>query len=382
MLRYLATRYIPYLVNPDTGRWILKGWWLPVRERGEGRSKGRPDTGLFSDRGSRRSSKKWKVSDFERVGFGFNSKGHFDILFFHYPEQMPEIRACLTEIESCFQLLLPRYDIPLDTRTHSTTNLNSKQSAPPLNAHDSRQSCTLQSHSRDASCPQSHASCHGSGKCEGRTCSITSSGSFHSIGYSEGDLDEDEEEMEEAVPSHTDLRQMQEEHEMNPSEKGEETNRGNKRDPKVDQGGHGQEKIDSSGSEGDSDSDVEWGDLLVAGGGPSKGMAGLAAHGIVSRDFALTIDLPRTVEVKEGEDNESILATLRERQAILDSKFFPMINKWIEVRNSFCQIRELPLHSTSPCHSLLPLSVVLSSLSLSLSLPFPLPSFDSDCKKN
>ena len=60
----------------------------------------------------------------------------------------------------------------------------------------------------------------------------------------------------------------------------------------------------------------------------------LQEHGLMSRGFSIpiTIELSKRPEVKETEDNTSIIATLQECKQLLAEKYLPTINKWMEVR--------------------------------------------------
>ena len=86
------------------------------------------------------------------------------------------------------------------------------------------------------------------------------------------------------------------------------------------------DKGNESSSVDDSDSEIEWEDV---GGGGSGDLLG--AHGMLGHGWSLTLDIPKRVEVQEGEDNDSIVLALRERYKIVTSKYIPSLNKWIEV---------------------------------------------------
>ena len=98
------------------------------------------------------------------------------------------------------------------------------------------------------------------------------------------------------------------------------------------------EEADSSDS--DSSSDVEWEEVPISELVSSEShdqaavLTNLQEHGLMSRGFSIpiTIELSKQPEVKETEDNTSIIATLQECKQLLVEKYLPTINKWMEVR--------------------------------------------------
>ena len=88
-------------------------------------------------------------------------------------------------------------------------------------------------------------------------------------------------------------------------------------------GGCSREPDDTS-TDGESESDdVEWEEVTMATG---------AINGLVGRNLTLTtISVPDRVIVNK-DDNETLVATLRERYKLAVKTYLPRINKWIEVR--------------------------------------------------
>jgi hypothetical protein len=87
--------------------------------------------------------------------------------------------------------------------------------------------------------------------------------------------------------------------------------------------------IDSASST-DSDSDVEWEDVLESTGWN----ADMQEHGMAAHSFSVPVQLSGRVEVKETDDNSSILSSLRERRLLLVNHHLPNLNKCLEVSYS------------------------------------------------
>lgn len=94
----------------------------------------------------------------------------------------------------------------------------------------------------------------------------------------------------------------------------------------------------ASSDDSDSSSDVEWEDVPTSSRSRDQLLGGTAGdllqeHGLTSRGFSIpiTIELSTTPEVRETEDNASIIATLQECKQLLSEKYLPTINKWMEV---------------------------------------------------
>ena len=94
----------------------------------------------------------------------------------------------------------------------------------------------------------------------------------------------------------------------------------------------------ASSDDSDSSSDVEWEDVPTSSRSHDQLLGGTAGdllqeHGLTSRGFSIpiTIELSTIPEVRETEDNTSIIATLQECKQLLSEKYLPTINKWMEV---------------------------------------------------
>ena len=95
----------------------------------------------------------------------------------------------------------------------------------------------------------------------------------------------------------------------------------------------------ASSDDSDSSSDVEWEDVPTSSRSHDQLLGGTAGdllqeHGLTSRGFSIpiTIELSTIPEVRETEDNSSIIATLQECKQLLSEKYLPTINKWMEVQ--------------------------------------------------
>ena len=73
------------------------------------------------------------------------------------------------------------------------------------------------------------------------------------------------------------------------------------------------------------DSDIEWEEIVSAANNSGS------INGLVGRNPTLTtITVPQLVQVNR-DDNETLVATLRERFKLVNKTYLPRINKWIEV---------------------------------------------------
>lgn len=168
-------------------------------------------------------------------------------------EQSKDIQTCLTEMESCFQLLCPRFDLltPAQGSTSQNTGEHDKTADQETTATEELVACSSVSNrdEQDGSCSEQ-------------------------LGVTE---------------------QCHEE---------------------------------CLGENSDSDcSDVEWEEVEPVD-------EELRAHGIADNGYTLTIELPATLEVVKGEDNTSVVDTLRERQHLLTNNYLPAVNRWIQVCTS------------------------------------------------
>ena len=93
-------------------------------------------------------------------------------------------------------------------------------------------------------------------------------------------------------------------------------------------------KQSSSNSESDSDSELEWEDvdpIQLQAAPHSVSDFDLQAHGIATHGFSIPIRLDAVPVVQEDEDNSSILTALRESRQLLVERYLPTINRWMEV---------------------------------------------------
>ena len=96
----------------------------------------------------------------------------------------------------------------------------------------------------------------------------------------------------------------------------------------------------SSNSESDSDSELEWEDVdpIQLQAAPHRvSDFDLQAHGIATHGFSIPIQLDAVPVVQEDEDNSSILTTLRESKQLLVERYLPTINRWMEVSGLLLQ---------------------------------------------
>ena len=186
-------------------------------------------------------------------------------------EQGDDIQTCLTEMESCFQLLLPRFEL-LPLSDSVTGDLR----------------------------PMEFESSSGDG---------------------EEEEDADEQQLEDDDEVEVEEQQLEaDEDECN-------------HEGKVKEGDMPVTKTAETSSkpilEDDSDDESEEEEWEEVEGGDV-----LQAHGIAGHNYSLTIELPKTVKVIENEENSSIISTLMERHRLVASKFLPAVNKWIQVGES------------------------------------------------
>ena len=80
----------------------------------------------------------------------------------------------------------------------------------------------------------------------------------------------------------------------------------------------------------DSDSEVEWEDVPPAVGGLAEV---LQEHGLATRGLVVPVTLGSRVEVEETEDNSSVLSSLKENRQLLLVHFIPTLNKCLEVQD-------------------------------------------------
>ena len=231
-----------------------------------------------------------------------------------------DIEDCLKQMDSCFNLLLPRFDLP---EPHT--------------------------------CPSHHP--FTSGQLRLRSAS---SESFFSLGsseyYSEGEEEEEGEGGEgegDVMENVNDLRSVSADGVEQQEVKGRVTTeceavcevkgqvtpeceavtmRGlpSDREGGGSEGGGGEGGGGDGDSDSSDDSDVEWEDVE-----PEVDTL-LQEHGLSSRGITIPIELSLQARVVETEDNCSIIATLRETRQLLREKFLPSVIKWMEVSVCVC----------------------------------------------
>ena len=198
-----------------------------------------------------------------------------------------EVDASLTEVDACFNLILPRFEMPdMYTCAGQTSAESAPHKALPISVD---QVMATQRKRTESACSFASLS-EGSGTCE--------EGSGFSINDFKAEL----------IPSLSRSGGV-----------GGDSDGGGDGD-----GGGGDDEISSS----DSDSSVEWED--VSEGVVSCDME-LQEHGMLAHGFSISLEVSRRVEVRETEDNSSILATLEERRKQLTQHHLPSLSKCLEV---------------------------------------------------
>ena len=261
-----------------------------------------------------------------------------------------DIEDCLAQVESCFNLLVPRFDIP-DIYSSAESHDSSFELSPPRRRTEVED---------------------GEEERKERKRIVSSAGSFVSLSSGEESDDDDGNEEEGDTPSLVctdctneqgkadELTAKDEEilrHLYVPStttstsadgrivklgttsSTGSRKGKGKLRSDMAEEIGiRTLEDIGGTNSDdSDSSSDVEWEDVPMSGSHDQllQGAADLQEHGLMSRGFSIpiTIELSTVPEVRETEDNASIIATLQECKQLLSEKYLPTISKWMEVSN-------------------------------------------------
>ena len=211
-----------------------------------------------------------------------------------------EINSCLTEVNSCFNLILPRFDGPdiytcTDT-PHQDTNCSLKTTDNLATSSScSHPNAKIEVHqSKSPQCD--HPLPESKDMTRRRT---VSSDSFVSI--SEGSGTDSDEEVEGGYPEDSNTSAV---------------------------------NLDFADPVYSSDSEVEWEDVEPVY--TAQVGVDLQEHGLIAHSFSIPIQLNPRVEVKETEDNSSILATLRERKKMLVSHHLPAINRCLEASLDHC----------------------------------------------
>ena len=191
-----------------------------------------------------------------------------------HTEQWSEIQTCLTEMEGCFQLFLPRFDLTQsDTHTHTIQDL----------------------------------------------------------GLFESSSSEKEEEEEEKEEKEKDEEEKEEEEKKKDEAKKDEEEKTQCHKCVLDKqstmvGSVSSGVQDTRTSDSDDSDEEDWEE--VEGNDKDE----LQEHGITGHSYNLTIELPRMVEILENTENTSIISTLRERHHMVINRYLPAVCKWIQVR--------------------------------------------------
>lgn len=257
-----------------------------------------------------------------------------------YPhaDLQPDILDCLTQTDSCFNLLLPRFDIP-DLYNSSTC-----ENQPEFSV-----GCKSTSSDLDISSKKN------------RTVSNTSFASVSSTSDGESEtvlevnkqneLNGNEELADVGTHTHSSLnRSENEEQAILASVYGTTSATVCNKDLKLSvREIKGKEKLtrDDNFAAPDSmcgneeaessDSDVEWEDVesIILQGTEleqAEEYLQLQQHGYASHSFSIPVKVTSQFEVEENEDNSNILATLKECKQMLTVTYLPTIIKWMEVR--------------------------------------------------
>lgn len=219
-----------------------------------------------------------------------------------------DIDGCLTELEACFTLLLPRFDLPdIYTTTNDTTTTS--QDNTVIIKQD---------------------------KVRSRRRTVSSGGSFVSL--SEGSCSDDSVERECKGNRAGGPNASEEQGDANTSSKPEQSRtfqEGGCTSPagakECDAGCWQSSRLIPSS---ESDSEVEWEDVEPAAAEVFG--VDMQEHGMAAHSFSVPVQVSRHVEVKETEDNSSILATLHEKKQLLVNHQLPSLNNCLEVKIKYC----------------------------------------------
>ena len=264
-----------------------------------------------------------------------------------------DIEDCLAQVESCFNLLVPRFDIPDIFASPESSEVTSVIEPP----------------SRDIGHTAEPVVAEGRGERERKrkrtesSCSFVSlsSGEEESSDEIEGDERSDGEIIGVVPPT---LPTCDEERREEDGQMGDDgdflshlytssssVSHGQMLRATVSSGtskGKGKLKNDNAISEvktveesvradsdddSDSSSDVEWEEVPIPRPESHDPASDLQEHGLTSRGFTIpiTIELSSQPEVRETEDNTSIITTLLECKHLLSETYLPKINKWMGV---------------------------------------------------
>ena len=295
-----------------------------------------------------------------------------------------DIEDCLAQVESCFNLLVPRFDVP-DIYSSAESQESSCEMSPPSHQHK-EQVITEKGEGKERKRKRTISSCSfvslSSGE-ESNDDEQEPSQPMHTSANPKSKVERDVFEQEASLSVHTTSREEMKKEDSAIREEdilsrlftsSSGNGSGLKLGAAASSGsGKGKGKLkdvvvetklreeDDSGESSDSSSDVEWEEVPVSElasseshdqaalltdlqehGLMSRGFsieshdqaADLQEHGLMSRGFSIpiTIELSKQPEVTETEDNTSIIATLQECKQLLAEKYLPTINKWMEVR--------------------------------------------------
>ena len=262
-----------------------------------------------------------------------------------------DIEDCLAQVESCFNLLVPRFDIP-DIYSSAESQDSSFELSPPRRGtneaigdeerKERKRKRTVSSAGSFVSLSSGEESDDGSGNEEkGETPSLVYTDCTNEQEKTDELAAEDEEIFRRLYASPATTSATADGHIVKigktvstGSRKGKGKLKSSLAEEII---GEAHEEISGAYSDdSDSSSDVEWEDVPMSRSHDQlQGAADLQEHGLTSRGFSIpiTIELSTTPEVRETEDNTSIIATLQECKQLLSEKYLPAINKWMEVSN-------------------------------------------------
>lgn len=189
-------------------------------------------------------------------------------------EQLPEIHMCIKEMESCFQILMPMFE----PEPEPQTNENTITKGSPFIRFDS----------------------------------TSNDGDFDGVESDDNEAEANNEGAESDMDD-DDIHVLHED----------------------------EIKTSMNGNQSDtSDSEVEWEDVETElnTGNESEATITTAggAHGMVGDNWNISFEIPQTLQVIKGKDNDSLVEVLKEKYGLLVGKYLRNIGKWIEVEKKYC----------------------------------------------
>lgn len=276
------------------------------------------------------------------------------IKFLSLTDMRLDIEDCLAQVESCFNLLVPRFDIP-DIYSSAESQDSSFELSPPhrgAEEQDGEEERTERKRKRTVSSAGSFVSLSSGEESDdgddggnnevGETPSLAHTDSTNEQGLANELTVQDEEILRRLYAPSTTTSSSADGHIVKLGKAvsaGSGKGKGKlKSDTTKEVGERVPEDLDGAADSNDSDSssDVEWEDVPMSRPHDQvQEVADLQEHGLTSRGFSIpiTIELSTIPEVRETEDNASIIATLQECKQLLSEKYLPNINKWMEVSN-------------------------------------------------